>query len=91
MEQSLLEGGKNIKVNENSMPKEVLASDTDLLKAKWQRQIGNAKILWGRLTEIELQDSEGRADKLAGLVQERYALSRMEAEKQVDAFLRKVS
>lgn len=91
MGQSLLEQEKNIRLNESPRQKEALVSGADQLKAKWQRQIGNAKILWGRLTEIELQDSEGRADQLAGLVQERYALSRIEAEKQVDAFLRKVS
>ena len=44
---------------------------TDELKGKWQQQVGAAKIAWGKLTEDELLKSEGHAQKLAGLVQER--------------------
>ena len=59
----------------------------DEIKAKWQQQIGAAKVAWGKLTDDELLQSEGHAQKLAGLVQERYAISRDEAEKQVQRFL----
>lgn len=61
----------------------------DELKAKWQQQVGNAKIAWGKLTEDELLKSEGHDQKLAGLIQERYAITRDEAEKQVKEFLDK--
>ncbi|WP_353115380.1 CsbD family protein [Nitratidesulfovibrio sp.] len=63
----------------------------DEIKAKWQQQIGAAKVAWGELTDDELLQSEGHAQKLAGLVQERYAISREEAEKQVQRFLDKNS
>jgi uncharacterized protein YjbJ (UPF0337 family) len=62
----------------------------DELKGKWQQQVGTAKIAWGKLTEDELLKSEGHDQKLAGLIQERYAITRDEAEKQVKEFLDKV-
>ncbi len=58
----------------------------DEIKGKWKQQVGAAKIAWGKLTEDELLKLEGQQQKLAGLVQERYAISRDEADKQVKAF-----
>lgn len=58
----------------------------DELKGKWKQQVGAAKIMWGKLTEDELLKAEGHQQKLAGLVQERYAITRDEAEKQVKKF-----
>ena len=58
----------------------------DELKGKWKQQMGAAKIAWGKLTDDELLQVEGQAQKLTGLVQERYAISRDEAEKQVNTF-----
>lgn len=62
---------------------------TDRLKGQWKQQVGAAKIAWGKLTEDELLKSEGQAQKLAGLVQERYAITRDEADKQVESFLQR--
>ena len=62
----------------------------DEVKGKWKQQVGNAKITWGKLTDDELLKSEGHKDKLAGLVQERYAITREEAAKQVNGFLDKI-
>jgi uncharacterized protein YjbJ (UPF0337 family) len=61
----------------------------DELKGKWKQHMGAAKIAWGKLTEDELLESHGHIEKLAGLVQERYALTRDEADKQVQSFLDK--
>jgi len=61
----------------------------DELKGKWAQQVGAAKVAWGRLTEDELLKLEGHEQKLAGLVQERYAITRDEAEKQVRNFFEK--
>lgn len=61
----------------------------DELKGKWKQQVGAAKIAWGKLTEDELLQSEGHEEKLAGLVQERYAITRDEADKQVKSFIKK--
>jgi len=61
----------------------------DEVKGKWKQQIGAAKIAWGKLTDDELLQLEGQQQKLAGLVQERYAITRDEAEKQVKEFFDK--
>ncbi len=47
------------------------------------------KIAWGNLTEDELLKVEGHEQKLAGLIQERYAITREEAMAQVKAFFEK--
>ncbi len=59
---------------------------TDEIRGMWKQQLGAAKIAWGKLTEDELLKVEGHEQKLAGLVQERYAVTRDEAEKQVKDF-----
>lgn len=61
----------------------------DEMKGKWKQQVGKAKLAWGKLTEDELLAAEGRQDKLAGLIQERYAITRDEAEKRVKEFFGK--
>jgi uncharacterized protein YjbJ (UPF0337 family) len=61
----------------------------DEVKGIWKQQVGAAKIAWGKLTEDELLKLEGHQQKLTGLVQERYAITRDEAEKQVRSFFEK--
>jgi uncharacterized protein YjbJ (UPF0337 family) len=63
----------------------------DEMKGKWKQHVGAAKVAWGELTEDELLKAEGRQDKLVGLVQERYAITRDEADKQVKRFFQKLS
>jgi uncharacterized protein YjbJ (UPF0337 family) len=65
-----------------------LPSSTEL-KGRWKQRIGAAKIAWGKLTEDELMQIEGHQQKLSGLIQQRYAISREEAVKQVKAFFSK--
>ena len=59
------------------------------VKGKWKQLIGAAKIAWGKLTDDELLKSEGHQQKLAGLIQERYAITHDEAHNQVKVFLEK--
>jgi len=63
----------------------------DEIKGKWKQHIGKAKIAWGKLTEDELLTVEGRQDKLAGAIQERYAVTRDEADRQVKDFFKKLT
>jgi uncharacterized protein YjbJ (UPF0337 family) len=58
----------------------------DEIKGKWKQQVGAAKVAWGKLTEDELLQVHGRQEKLAGLVQERYGITRSEADTQVKRF-----
>ena len=61
----------------------------DEIKGKWKQQVGAAKIAWGKLTDDEILESEGHLEKLAGLVQERYAVESDEASRQVKEFFAK--
>ena len=63
--------------------------NSDQIKGEWKQQVGAAKVAWGKLTDDELLQTEGHAEKLAGLVQERYGIVRAEAEAQVKTFLDK--
>ena len=61
----------------------------DQLKGNWKQLMGDAKKQWGKLTDDDLKQVEGRKDKLVGKIQERYGSSREEAEKQADDWLGK--
>jgi uncharacterized protein YjbJ (UPF0337 family) len=60
----------------------------DILEGKWKQVRGRVKEAWGVLTDDELDQIDGRRDRLVGKVQERYGYTRMEAEEEVDRFLR---
>lgn len=61
----------------------------DQLQGKWNQIKGEAKRQWGKLTDDELDQIEGNAQKLSGLVQERYGYAREQAEDEVNRFLRR--
>ena len=64
---------------------------TDLLKARWTQLRGEIKKRWGELTDDEVVQINGERDKLAGLIQERYALTKEKALEQVDKFLEDIN
>ncbi|MFT4045435.1 MAG: CsbD family protein [Solimonas sp.] len=57
------------------------------LKGQWKQVKGRAKETWGKLTDDDLLRIEGSAERLAGLVQGRYGVTRDEAGRQIDRFL----
>lgn len=60
--------------------------NSDELKGKWKQVKGNVKKQWGKLTDDDLDVIEGNKDILAGKIQERYGITKEEAEKQVDEY-----
>lgn len=66
-----------------------IPTSVDAIKGIWKQQVGAAKITWGKLTDDELLQTEGHIQKLTGLVQERYAVTRDEAEVQIKSFFDK--
>jgi uncharacterized protein YjbJ (UPF0337 family) len=59
----------------------------DVLKGKWKQFRGTIKQRWGELTDDELDQIEGRRDKLIGKLQEKYGYSKNRAEDEVNSFM----
>lgn len=56
----------------------------DKIVGKWKQLKGSAKMQWGELTDDDLDQAEGRRDKLVGRIQARYGIAKEEAEKEFD-------
>jgi uncharacterized protein YjbJ (UPF0337 family) len=59
----------------------------NILQGKWKQLRGEIRQRWGELTDDDLDQVAGQSDKLAGVLQERYGYTQMEAERQIDEFL----
>jgi uncharacterized protein YjbJ (UPF0337 family) len=59
----------------------------DILEGKWKQLRGSLRERWGELTDDELDQIAGKRDRLAGLLQERYGYTQLEAEQQIEDFL----
>lgn len=58
------------------------------MEGRWDQVKGIARELWGELSGDERQFNAGQIERLIGRMQEKYDLSREEAKKRVDDFLR---
>lgn len=58
----------------------------DRIEGNWKQIKGKAKVQWGKLTDDDLDVVAGKRQELAGRIQERYGVSKDEAEKQVDSW-----
>jgi uncharacterized protein YjbJ (UPF0337 family) len=56
------------------------------MKGSWQQTKGAVKEQWGKLTDDDLMQVEGRRDVLVGKIQTRYGISREQAEAQVSGW-----
>ena len=59
----------------------------DILEGNWKQLRGQIQEWWGRLTDDELDQIQGRRDVLAGKLQEKYGYSREQAEDIIQEFL----
>ena len=58
----------------------------EIISKNWRQLAGLARIVWDELTLDELIKSEGDAQKLTTLIEQRYEMPRGDAEKQVMSF-----
>jgi len=56
------------------------------LKGSWVQTKGAVKEQWGKLTDDDLMEIQGRRDQLVGKIQARYGISRDQAEAQVSGW-----
>ena len=60
----------------------------DQIEGKWKQLKGSAKQQWAKLTDDDLQYMSGGKDKFVGRLQERYGLSKEEAQTKADEWLK---
>jgi uncharacterized protein YjbJ (UPF0337 family) len=63
----------------------------DQVKGQWKQMKGSARKQWGKLTDDDLDVVAGERERLAGVLQERYGITKEEAEKQIAAWNPSVS
>jgi uncharacterized protein YjbJ (UPF0337 family) len=59
----------------------------DILKGKWKEIRGEVKEKWGKLTDDNLAQIEGREDQLVGLLQKKYGYAKEKAEEEYKGFV----
>ena len=52
---------------------------------RWEQLCGNARKLWGNLTNDDVQKAKGDYERLVGTIKERTGLEREAIEKQLNA------
>ena len=60
----------------------------DQVEGNWKQVKGAMKEKWGKLTDDDLTAAQGQAEALAGRLQERYGMTKEEAKKQMDEFIK---
>lgn len=58
--------------------------DSEKFKGQWRQFKGKVKKQWGKLTDDDVDVIEGDWDIMVGKIQERYGISREEAEHQAE-------
>jgi uncharacterized protein YjbJ (UPF0337 family) len=65
--------------------------DSNQFSGNWKILRGKVKERWGKLTDDELDQVEGKTDQLVGRIQKAYGITREEAEAQVNQFRREAA
>ncbi|HXR77282.1 MAG TPA: CsbD family protein [Bryobacteraceae bacterium] len=56
----------------------------DQVEGKWKQVKGSAKQQWAKLTDDDLTYMGGKKDEIIGRLQERYGITREQAQKEAD-------
>ena len=59
----------------------------DTLKGQWMQLKGKIREQWGKLTDDDVDQIQGRSEQLIGKLQNRYGIARDEAQRQFDAWM----
>lgn len=60
--------------------------NNERMAGAWHQLKGRVKEQWGKLTDDDLTQLQGHAERLAGKLEERYGLARDEAARQAKDF-----
>ena len=59
----------------------------DILAGNWKQFRGKIKEQWGKLTDDELDQIDGKRDQMVGLLQKQYGYSKEDAQAEYDDFV----
>ncbi|HLH17130.1 MAG TPA: CsbD family protein [Bryobacteraceae bacterium] len=62
--------------------------NADIFQGQWKQMKGRMKEKWGRLTDSDWSQIEGRRDQFIGKLQERYGYSKEQAERELEEWER---
>jgi uncharacterized protein YjbJ (UPF0337 family) len=62
----------------------------DIFEGKWKEMRGQIKEWWGDLTDDELEQAAGNAEKIVGLLQQKYGYTRERAEEEFNRRIKEV-
>ena len=58
----------------------------DRIQGDWKQFAGKIKIQWGKLTDDDLTQINGKEEELEGKIQERYGYAREKIKKDIEAW-----
>jgi uncharacterized protein YjbJ (UPF0337 family) len=58
--------------------------NSDQFEGKWKQLKGTLKQRWAKLTDDDITALSGKKDELVGRIQERYGITREQAEREAD-------
>ena len=61
------------------------------VEGQWKQVKAEMKSQWAKLTDDDLKNLAAKKDNIVGKLQERYGIVKDDAEKQVDAFIEKLT
>jgi uncharacterized protein YjbJ (UPF0337 family) len=59
----------------------------DTIESNWKQAKGKVKQQWGKLTDDDITQINGKREQLAGRLQERYGYAKDQAEKEIDTWI----
>lgn len=61
--------------------------NSDILKGKWKEIKGGVKEKWGKFTDDDLTQIEGKEEQLLGFLQKKYGYSKDQAQEEYKRFM----
>ena len=56
----------------------------DIFEGKWKESKGQVKEWWGKITDDDLKQIDGKSEQLVGILQQKYGYTKEEAEKELN-------
>ena len=64
--------------------------DWNRIEGNWKQFTGKVKEQWGKLTDDDLTEINGKRDQLEGKIQQRYGYAKDQTQKEVDDWFKRL-